>query len=431
MPVMDRIAKFFSNAFRSYEENPTQYAYTNAGSISSARPHTPRFRYSNERSIVSSIYTRISIDFAGADVRHVKLDEEGRYLDTMDSGLNRCFTLEANLDQGPRDFLQDIILSLFDDGAVALIPVNVIRNKETKEVKDILDLRVGFITDWRPEHVRVSVYNEIVGERQEIVVKKRDVAIIYNPLYEIMNTQNSTLQRLIRKLSLLDVVDEQSSSGKMDIIIQVPYSVKSEMRQQQANKRREDIEFQLKGSQYGIAYIDGTEKVTQLNRPAENNLLAQVEYLTKMLYGQLGITEDVMNGTATEETMLNYDNRTIEPLLDALIESMRRSFLGIKGIENNEDIRYFKNPFKYVSLAGLADIADKMSRNEILASNEVRDFLGIKPHKDPKADELNNSNMPDTNAALSNTSEMDSIVNEVLGGLSSDIDNISKGLSDG
>lgn len=394
MPILNRLTSMWRNAFRTYEDNPTPYTYSAVGSVASESPTIPRRRYSNERSIVSSVYTRISIDFAGIDIRHSKLDDKGRYLEDINSSLNRCFTLEPNIDQGPRAFRQDIALTLFDDGVAAIVPVNTVIDADSGDRVEILDVRVGRITDWFPKHVRVSLYNEDKGFREEIVIEKRKVAIVVNPLYGVMNEPNSTLQRLIRKLNLLDVVDEQSSSGKLDIIIQLPYVIKTEQRRQQAEKRREDIEFQLKGSQYGIAYTDGTEKITQLNRPAENNLLKQVEYLREMLYSQLGITEAVMNGTADEKTMLNYINRTIEPLLDATTEAMQRAFLGVQGTENKERIRYFRNPFKLVPLSEIANITDKFSRNEILAANEIRNFMGIPPSDDPKADQLINSNMP-------------------------------------
>jgi hypothetical protein len=303
-------------------------------------------------------------------------------------------TLQPNIDQGPRQFRQDIALTLFDKGVAAIVPIETSMNPNSNKNFDILNMRVAEVVAWYPQKVRVNVYNERTGLREDLVLDKNYVAIIENPLYAVMNEQNSTLQRLIRKLGLLDAVDEQSSSGKLDVIIQLPYVIKSESRRQQAENRREDIEFQLRGSKYGIAYIDGTEKITQLNRPAENNLLAQVEYLTKLLYNQLGLTEDVMNGTADEEAMLNYFNRTIEPVLDAIVEAMQRSFLGLTGVQDRERIQYFRDPFKLVPVKEIAEIADKFTRNEILTSNEVRSFMGIPPSSDPKADKLVNSNMP-------------------------------------
>ncbi len=321
MAIVARVRQAW-NAFLNQNVNETVTATYGGASYSSASPSRPRYRYNSERTIISSIYTRLSIDVSAVDFRHVKLDDQGRFEEDMKSHLNDCLTLEPNLDQGPRAFRQDIALTLFDKGCIAIVPVDTTLDPTTNTIVDILSLRVGIIVNWYPKHVRVSVYNEANGTRQEIVLPKEFVAIVENPLYSVMNEPNSTLQRLIRKLSMLDTVDEQSSSGKLDIIIQLPYVIKSEARRQQAEQRRSDIEFQLKGSQYGIAYTDGTEKITQLNRPAENNLLKQVEYLTAMLYNQLGLTEDVMNGTADEKTMLNYFNRTIDPLVDAVALSL-------------------------------------------------------------------------------------------------------------
>lgn len=395
MAIGDRIRKAW-NAFLSVENNYAN-AYppgTGVASYSGSSPSRPRLRYYNEKTIVTAIYTRMSIDVAAVVLRHIKVDDAGRYVDDISSGLNSCLNFEANLDQGPRSFRQDIAMTLFDRGVAAIIPVDTARDPNTNEVFDIYTLRVGEIKSWHPRHVRVSVYNEEKGERQEITLEKRFVAIVENPLYSVMNEPNSTLQRLIRKLNLLDVVDDQSSSGKLDIIIQLPYVVKSEARKTAVEKRRDEIEMQLKGSQYGIAWADATEKITQLNRPAENNLMGQIEYLIKMLYGQLGITEDVMNGTADEKAMINYWNRTIEPITDAVVEAMQRAFLGPQGTKNLERIAYFKDPFKLVPVSQLAEIADKFTRNEILSSNEFRGFMGIQPSKDPKADRLVNSNMP-------------------------------------
>jgi hypothetical protein len=348
----------------------------------------------SERSIVSSIYTRIAIDVSDLVIRHTQTDDDGRYLKDVKSSLNDCLTLEPNIDQSPRAFRQDIAMTLFDKGVSALVPVDTSRDPQTNEIFDIFTMRVGEIVTWYPRHVKLSVYNENKGKREEITLEKRFVAIIENPLYAVMNEVNSTLQRLIRKLTLLDAVDEQSSSGRLDVIIQLPYVIKSESRRQQAESRREDIEFQLRGSQYGIAYIDGTEKITQLNRPSENNLLKQVEYLTALLYNQLGLTEEVMNGTADEKAMLNYYNRTIEPIVDAIVQSMQRAFLGPVNTLANQKIKYFRDPFKLVPVADIAEIADKFTRNEILTSNEIRGFMGIPPSSDPKADKLVNSNMP-------------------------------------
>ncbi len=317
-----------------------------------------------------------------------------RYSEDVESELNQCLTLQPNIDQGPRSFRQDIATTLFDKGVAAIVPVDTAQDPDSPGGFDIYSLRVGDIIQWYPRHVKVSLYNESIGRRQDVVLEKRFVAIVENPLYAVMNESNSTLQRLTRKLQILDAVDEQSGSGKLDLIIQLPYVIKSEARRVQAEQRREDIEFQLKGSQYGIAYTDGTEKITQLNRPAVNNLLEQVKYLTEMLYSQLGITPEVMNGTADEKTMLNYFSRTIEPILDAIVESMQRSFLGPLGTDRLERVGYFRDPFKLVPISEIAVIADKFSRNEILTGNEIRSFMGISPSTDPKADKLVNSNMP-------------------------------------
>jgi Phage portal protein len=359
-----------------------------------ARPDRLRLRIPNERSIISSIYTRLSIDVASIDMRHIRTDEQKRYLEDIDSGLNNCLTVEANMDQPATAFRRDIAMTLFDKGCAALVPVDTSVDPQASSGYDILTLRVAEIVTWYPRHVRVSLYNESTAQRQEITLSKSAVAIVENPLYAVMNEPNSTLQRLLHKLNLLDAIDEQSASGKLDLIIQLPYVIKSEARRQQAEQRRADIEFQLKGSQYGIAYTDGTEKITQLNRPAENNLMSQVEYLTEMLYGQLGLTEEVMNGTADEKAMLNYWNRTIEPILTAIVESMRRTFLTKTARTQKQTVAFFRDPFRLVPIENIAEIADKFTRNEILTSNEIRQVVGMAPHPDPKADLLVNSNMP-------------------------------------
>lgn len=393
MAIFDRIKSAW-NAFRNVNIDDYEYAGYSGGYYGGGSPSRPRLNIYSERSIISSIYARISVDVAGIVIKHVKIDSDGRYIEDVPSQLNECLVWEPNIDQSPRPFRQDVAMTLFDKGVAAIVPVDTTRNPQTNAIFDIYSLRVGEVVSWYPRHVRLSVYNEQKGKREDITLEKRYVAIIENPLYSVMNEPNSTLQRLIRKLSLLDAVDEQSGSGKLDLIIQLPYVIKSEARRQQAEKRREDIEFQLKGSQYGIAYTDGTEKITQLNRPAENNLLKQVEYLTNMLYNQLGLTEEVMNGTANEEAMLNYFNRTIEPIIDAIVESMQRAFLGPQGSQGDERIKYFRDPFKLVPVKEIAEIADKFTRNEILSANEIRHVIGIKPSKDPKADKLINSNMP-------------------------------------
>jgi len=380
------------------------YSQETVGPSSSARPDRPTLRFYNDKSIISSIYTRMSIDVSGVEIRHTQVDDEERYTKDVDSTLNYCLDFEPNLDQSPRPFRQDVVMTLFDKGVAAIIPVDTDIDPSLGEKFDVLSLRVGEVVAWYPKHIRVSVYNEERGLRQEITLPKRYVAIVENPLYTVMNAPNSTLQRLIRKLALLDTADELSASGKLDLIIQLPYVIKSEARRQQAEQRRADIEFQLKGSQYGIAYTDGTEKITQLNRPAENNLLKQVEYLTDMLYAQLGLTAEVMDGTADEKSMLNYMQRTIEPIMDAMVQAMTRAFLGIIGIRNNERVQYFRDPFKFVPVGQLADIIDKLSRNEIVTANEFRQVLGLKPSTDPKADKLLNSNMPQPPDQASSTS---------------------------
>ena len=367
------------------------------GSAYGGRPDRPRLHFSNERSIISSIYNRLGIDVSAVEIRHVRVDDEARYLEDIDSGLNNCLTLEANIDQAARHFRQDIAMTLFDKGIAAVVPVDTTINPDSSGSYDIQTMRVGDITMWYPEHVRVNLYNEARGVREEITIKKKNVAIVENPLYSVMNEPNSTLQRLIRKLNLLDAVDEQSASGKLDLIIQLPYVIKSEARRQQAEQRRKDVEFQLKGSQYGIAYTDGTEKVTQLNRPAENNLMAQIQFLTDLLYTQLGLTPEVMNGTADEKTMLNYMGRTVEPICDAVVEAMRRTFLTKTARTQKQTIMYFANRLKLIPIGGeggIADIADKFTRNEIASSNEIRQIIGWKPSSEPKADQLINANMP-------------------------------------
>lgn len=434
MALVDRIKRAW-NVFRNEEQKTdhTDFRY-GTPAYSTSSPSRPRRMYSNERSIISSIYNRIGIDVASVTLRHVRFDENGRYSEDIKSSLNDCLVLEPNLDQGPRAFRQDIAMTLFDKGVAAIVPVDTTKNPETNETIDIYSMRVGEIVNWYPRHIRVSVYNEEKGIREEITLEKKVCAIVENPLYSVMNEPNSTLQRLIRKLNLLDLVDEQSGSGKLDIIIQLPYVIKSEARRQQAEQRREDIEFQLRGSKYGIAYTDGTEKITQLNRPAENNLLKQIEYLTALLYSQLGITEAVMNGTADEAAMLNYHARTIEPIADAIVEAMQRSFIGLARTKKMERIVYFKDPFKLVPVSQLAEIADKFTRNEVLTSNEIRGFIGIKPASDPKADALVNSNMPQSvNSPPSGPSfeDVDSVIKEVLDGLESDIDKLTEQMSNG
>lgn len=389
------------NVFVSTESSRNFRPYAgDYGSSSGARPDRTRLVFSNERSIISSIYTRLSIDVASVDLRHVRTDEQNRFLEEIDSGLNNCLTLEANLDQAARQFRQDVAMSLCDTGVCAIVPVETTINPLSSGGYDIKTMRVGQIVTWYPKHVRVSLYNEETGMREEITLPKNVCAIVENPLYSVMNEPNSTLQRLIRKLNLLDSSDEALASGKLDLIIQLPYVIKSEARRQAAEQRRQDIEFQLKGSQYGIAYTDGTEKITQLNRPAENNLLAQIEFLTDQLYVQLGLTPEIMNGTADEKVMLNYFNRTIEPFLTAITEAMRRTFLTKTARSQKQTIMFFRDPFKLVPIENIAEIADKFTRNEILTSNEIRQVVGIAPAKDKKADQLRNANMPEPTATL-------------------------------
>lgn len=383
------------NVFTSQERKDkiSSWPYYGTGN-SGRRPDRGRLLIPNERSMISSIFTRLSIDVASVDMRHVRLDGENRYKEDIDSGLNNCLTVEANIDQAARAFRQDIAMTLFDRGVCALVPVDTTISPETNGGYEIITLRVGEITQWFPKHVRMSLYNEETAQREEITLAKTAVAIVENPLYSVMNEPNSTLQRLLHKLNLLDTLDDKTASGKLDIIIQLPYVIKSEARRQQAEQRRKDIEFQLAGSQYGIAYTDGTEKITQLNRPAENNMMAQIEYLTEMLYGQLGLTEEVMNGTADEKAMLNYWNRTIEPVLTAMAEAMRRTFLTKTARTQKQSIEFFRDPFRLVPIENIAEIADKFTRNEIMTSNEMRQVVGMAPHPDPKADQLLNSNMP-------------------------------------
>ncbi len=398
---MDRARRVF-NAFGPEEqaESVTQFNdytrpdYGMAGTSFSVRPDRASFRVSNERSLVTSIYTRIAIDAASIQIRHVRTDDQDRYLQDINSELNNCLTLEANLDQGARHFRQEIFMTLCDKGVCAIVPVDTTLNPAESGSWDIITMRVGEIVAWFPKHVRVSVYNENTGKREELTLPKRVVSIIENPLFAVMNESSSTLQRLLRKLSLLDSVDEQSASGKLDLIIQLPYVIKSDARRQQAEQRRNDIEFQLKGSKYGIAYTDGTEKITQLNRPVENGLMAEIEFLTNKLYGELGITKDVMDGNADEKTILNYWNRTIEPLIGAVVEGMKRTFLTKTARSQKQSITYFRDPFKLVPISQMAEIADKFARNEITSSNEIRQAIGMRPSTDPKADQLVNANMP-------------------------------------
>lgn len=391
--ITDRIKHAWS-VFANYRDPVENYIGEGASVLYGGRPDRTRQSWSNERSLISSIYTRMSIDAASMELRHVRLDDEGRYTDDVLSGLQNCLTLEANIDQGASAFRQDIFHTMFDKGVVAIVPVDTTVAPTETASFDIKTMRVGEITQWYPNHVKVRLYNQKTGKREDVVVAKQYTAIVENPWYSVMNEPNSTLQRLIRKLNMLDTLDEQASNGKLDLIIQLPYVIKSEARREQAEQRRKDVEFQLKGSQYGIAYTDGTEKITQLNRPVENNMMAQIEYLVALLYSQLGITDEIMKGTADEKVMLNYINRTIEPVLRAVTEAMRRTFLSKTARTQGQTVMYFRDPFRLIPVTEVAEIADKFTRNTIASANEIRTAIGWKPSKDPEADKLKNANMP-------------------------------------
>lgn len=361
------------------------------------RPDRPRFSRGNERSIVTSVYNRIALDVSSINIQHCKLDDNGRFLAVIDSKLNNCLNLEANIDQTGRAFIQDVVMSMLDEGCVAIVPVDTSFDPSVTGSYDVLSMRTGKIIDWYPAHVKVRVYNERIGKKEDIILPKNIVAIIENPLYAVVNEPSSTMQRLIRKLVILDSIDEQSGSGKLDLIIQLPYVIKTEARRQQAEQRRKDIEMQLSGSKYGIAYTDGTERITQLNRPVENNLMKQIEYLTSMLYSQLGITQTILDGTADDKTMLNYYSRTIEPIISAIVDAMKRTFLTKTARSQKQTIMFFRDPFKLVPVNDIAEIADKFTRNEIMTSNEIRQIVGMRPSDDPKADQLVNSNIAQPN----------------------------------
>lgn len=379
------------------EEYGKPYSSEEVGTVSSYyRPDRPRFTRGNERSIVTSVLNRIAMDVSALKINHVQLDENGRFEEVIDSSLNNCLTLDANIDQTGRAFMQDVVISMLDEGSVAIIPVDTTNNPITGSYK-INTLRTGKIVEWRPKTVRVRAYNENTGNREEITLPKSVVAIVENPLYAVMNEPNSTYQRLVRKLALLDVVDSQNSSGKLDMIIQLPYTIRSEKKMELAEDRRKKIEDQLVGSKYGIAYVDATEKITQLNRPLDNNLLTQIEYLTNQFYSQLGISQAVMDGTADEKTMLNYNNRVIEPIISAIADEMKRKFLTKTARTQGQSIQFFRDPFKLVPVEQIAEIADKFTRNEITSSNEMRQAIGMQPSKDPKADELRNANISEPN----------------------------------
>lgn len=395
------------NAFRN--RDPTSF-YREPGMSYTYRPDRVRFTRGNERSIVTSVYNRIAMDVAAIELKHCKVDQNGQYIADMKTGLNECLSLEANIDQTSRAFIQDVVMSMFDEGAVAIVPVDTDGNPDLGSF-DVLSMRTAKILEWYPKSVKVRVYNDQTGQKQDIIRPKRSVAIVDNPLFSVINEPNSTMQRLVRKLNLLDAIDEQSGSGKLDLIVQLPYAVKGELKMQQAEQRRNNIIDQLKGP-YGIAYIDGTEKVTQLNRPIENNLMKQIEYLTNMLYSQIGMTPSVLDGTANEAVMLNYNNRTIEPIVSAIVGAMKRNFLSKTARTQGQTIMSFRDPFKLVPINNIAEIADKFTRNEILTSNEIRQIIGFKPSSDPKADQLVNSNIAQPNTAENESSPQEPPVEE-------------------
>lgn len=392
MGISDRLIHAW-NAFMNRDPTQEYREYQDIGAGYSIRPDRPRFTRGNEKSIVTSVYNRIALDVSAISIQHVRLDDNGRFKEQIDSGLNKCLTLSSNTDQTNRAFIQDAVMSMLDEGCVAITPIETTINPKVSDSYDILSMRTAKIVEWYPQHVKIRVYNERNGRQEEVVVPKKMVAIVENPLYAVINEPNSTMQRLVRKLGLLDVTDEQTASGKLDLIIQLPYIIKTEARRQQAEERRKNIEMQLAGSKYGIAYTDGTERITQLNRSLENNLMKQIEYLTSMLYSQLGITQSILDGTADEKTMLNYYSRTIEPIIAAIVDEMKRKFLTKTARSQKQSILFFREPFKLVPVNDIAEIADKFTRNEIMTSNELRQIVGLKPSDDPKADMLINSNL--------------------------------------
>ena len=402
------------HAFNAFMNRDPTY-YRNIGSGYSIRPDRPRLSRGNERSIVTSIFNRIAIDVSNIDIKHCRLDNNGRFIEEIDSGLNNCLGLEANIDQTGRAFIQDTVMSMLDEGCVAIVPVDTTLNPKITNSYDILSMRTGKIIEWYPAHVKVRVYNDKTGEKEDIILPKKQVGIIENPLYAVVNEPNSNMQRLIRKLSLLDVTDEQTASGKLDLIIQLRYAVKSDLRKRQADDRVKAIEDKLATNKYGIAYIDGTEKVTQLNRSVENNLLKQIEYLTGMAFSQIGITQSILDGTADEKTMHNYYNRTIDPIISVIVDEMKRKFLTKTARSQQQSILYFRDPFKLVPVNDIAEIADKFTRNEIMTSNEIRQIVGMKPSDDPKADELRNSN-------ISQSKEKDPMMDDPYGDETEDYD---------
>lgn len=411
MGIRDRL----QHAWNAFIYNDNNYGNPeNLGGFSTFKPDRMHFSRGVERSIVTSVYNRLAIDVSSMEIKHVRLDENGRFKEEVNSGLQNCLSVEANIDQTSRAFLQDVVMSMLDEGCVAIVPVDTTIDPTKSSSYEINTMRTGKIMEWYPAHVRVKVYNDKKGIHEEITLPKSSVAIIENPLYAVINEPNSTMQRLIRKLNLLDVVDDQTSSGKLDLIIQLPYVIKSEARRKQANERRKDIEMQLSGSKYGIAYTDGTERITQLNRPAENNLMSQVEYLTSMLYSQLGLTQSILDGSADEKTMLNYYNRTVEPILAAITDELKRKFLTKTARSQRQTIMYFRDPFRLTPVTELAEIADKFTRNEIMSSNEIRQIIGMKPSDDPEADELRNKNL---------NKQVDGMINDEQTGVNEKIQN--------
>lgn len=390
-------ASRLKRAWNSFFNKDPTVTFNEVGPGIGYRPDRNKLTRGIERTIVTSVINRISMDVAAVEIFHVRLDDNERYLEKIDSGLNNCLSIEANTDQTGREFIQDVALSMMDEGVVAIVPVDLDKDPRNSDSYDILSMRVGKIVEWYPQYVKVKVYNERTGQKEEILMSKNRVGIITNPLYAIMNEPNSTMQRLIRKLSLLDNVDDTTASGKLDLIIQLPYIIKTEARRKQAEQRRNDIEKQLSGSKYGIAYTDGTEKIVQLNRSLENNLMSQIEYLTSMLFSQLGITQAILDGTADESTMLNYYSRVIEPILSAITDEMKRKFLSKTARSQKQSIEFFRDPFKLVPVSQIAEIADKFTRNEIMTSNEIRQIVGMKPSDDPRADELRNKNLSEPN----------------------------------
>lgn len=405
MGIRDRL----QHAWNAFVYNDNNYVDPqNLGGLSTFKPDRVHFSRGVERSIVTSVYNRLALDVSSIAIKHVRLDENGRFKEEVDSGLQNCLNVEANIDQTGRAFLQDVVMSMLDEGCVAIVPVDTTIDPAKSGSYEINTMRTGKILEWYPAHVRVRVYNDRKGIHEELVLPKSAVAIIENPLYAVINEPNSTMQRLIRKLNLLDVVDEQTSSGKLDLIIQLPYVIKTDARRKQAEERRKDIEMQLSGSKYGIAYTDGTERITQLNRPAENNLMKQVEYLTSMLYSQLGLTQSIMDGSADDKTMLNYYNRTVEPILAAITDEIKRKFLTKTARAQKQTVMYFRDPFKLTPVVDLAEIADKFTRNEIMTSNEIRQIVGMKPADDPSADELRNKNLNQSNEEVGNKKVIES-----------------------